>query len=44
MDIALPEDLEMPTAQGTPYSRANDVVQKLSKARDFAESALAVAQ
>ena len=43
MDIALPEDLEMPTAQGTPYSRANDVVQKLSKARDFAESALAVA-
>lgn len=44
VDIVPPEDPETPTPQGTPYSRANAVVEKLVEARAFAESALAVAQ
>jgi len=43
-EIVLPEDLKTPNPQGTPQSRANAVVEKLTDARDFAESALAAAQ
>lgn len=40
-EIVLPE--ETPIFKGTPNERARVVVEKLSKARNFAESALAVA-
>ena len=43
-DIVLPEDTETTRTQGTPRSRANAVVEKLANAREFAESALAIAQ